>query len=156
MSPLFGPPDVEKMKAKRDVKGLIKTLNYKSDPQVRRDAARLMGEIKDPRAIEPLIAALHDEKIWWSAAMALGEIGDSHAVAPLISALRFDGVRDVTAERLRDMSWQPDNDHIGAVYWIAQQNWDGCVRIGAPAVEPLIAELNNKALCRTRIKIHAR
>jgi len=26
--PLFGPPNVEKLKAKRDVKGLIKALGY--------------------------------------------------------------------------------------------------------------------------------
>ena len=27
--PLFGPPDVEKLKAKKNVKGLIKALRYK-------------------------------------------------------------------------------------------------------------------------------
>jgi hypothetical protein len=29
--PLFGPPDIEKLKAKRDVQGLIKALSYKQE-----------------------------------------------------------------------------------------------------------------------------
>ena len=42
---LFGPPDVDKMKAKRDVKGLIETLGYRKDDRVRSTAARALGQI---------------------------------------------------------------------------------------------------------------
>jgi hypothetical protein len=44
--PLFGKPDVEKLKAKGDIKGLAKALRYRRDSGVRRDAARVLGEIR--------------------------------------------------------------------------------------------------------------
>ena len=86
---LFGPPNVEKMKARRDVNGLIKALGYKKDEYVRWYTARALGEIKDPRAVEPLIAALGDERsdVRQAAAEALGKIKDPRAVEPLIAAL---------------------------------------------------------------------
>ena len=36
---LFGPPDVARLEARRDVKGLVKALRYKKDMKVR-EAAR--------------------------------------------------------------------------------------------------------------------
>ena len=91
---LFGPPNVEKMKARRDVNGLIKALGYQKGDSfdarsIRRDAARALGELEDPRAVEPLIAALGDERsdVRQAAAEALGKIKDPRAVEPLIAAL---------------------------------------------------------------------
>ncbi|MDW8325427.1 MAG: HEAT repeat domain-containing protein, partial [Anaerolineales bacterium] len=48
-----------------------------------------LGEIKDARAVEPLVAALGDAEAGmrrW-AAWALGEIKDARAVEPLVAAL---------------------------------------------------------------------
>lgn len=58
--PLFGwsISDVEKMKAKRDVSGLIKALSYKKDAAVRVRAASSLGEIGDARAVDALTVAL--------------------------------------------------------------------------------------------------
>ena len=42
---LFGPPNVNEMKAKRDVKGLMKALAYKKDSGVRKAAATALGQI---------------------------------------------------------------------------------------------------------------
>ena len=56
--PLFGPPNVDKLKAKRDVKGLSRALSYQKDDEVRRRAAKALGEIGDAQAVEPLTAAL--------------------------------------------------------------------------------------------------
>ena len=111
---LCGPPNLEKMEAKRDVKGLIKALFYRRDADVRRAAADALdkmdfrpdegkvgaaywvvrrgwdkcAEIGVP-AIEPLIGALRASSIdeRFAAAGALGKIGTT-AVAPLIAALR--------------------------------------------------------------------
>ena len=64
--PLFGPPDVEKLKARRDVNGLIKALSYEKDSKkdkplrTRSEAARALGEIGDPAVIPALVAALQD------------------------------------------------------------------------------------------------
>jgi hypothetical protein len=40
---LFGLPDVESLKAKKDVKRLIKALKYKKDRDVRERAAAALG-----------------------------------------------------------------------------------------------------------------
>ena len=89
--PLFGlsPSDVAKMKDKRDVAGLIKALMYKKNLDVRRDAACALGQIRDSRAVEPLIVALKDQEelVRCEAAMSLGEIGDTRAVNALAIAL---------------------------------------------------------------------
>jgi HEAT repeat protein len=90
---LFFPPNIEKMKAKRDVQGLLKALGCNKDYgdyRVRSDAAQALGEIYEVRAVEPLIAALEDSHmlVRSSAADALGKIRDTRAVEPLIGALK--------------------------------------------------------------------
>ena len=86
---LFGPPDVEKLKAKRDVNGLIKALSYQKSGQVRREAAEALGKIGDARAIEPLIAALkaehkNDYRTRLNMIDVLGDLGDSRAIPALL------------------------------------------------------------------------
>lgn len=53
----------------------IKRLNDK-DPAVRMEAAKELGQLKEPQAVEPLIAALNDENesVRWRAAEALEKI----------------------------------------------------------------------------------
>lgn len=55
---LFGPPDVDKLKRDRNVKGLIKALGYHKDMSVAQNAAIALGELGDPQAVEALDAAL--------------------------------------------------------------------------------------------------
>jgi tetratricopeptide (TPR) repeat protein len=90
--PLFGrgEPDVKKLKARRDVKGLIKALGYKRDNDLRWMAANALGELGDSRAVVPLIAALQDTYSYArkSAARALLQLGDARALAPLLQAFR--------------------------------------------------------------------
>jgi HEAT repeat protein len=59
---LFGSsPKVEDLKANRDVPGLIKALNNRGTDskaeETRKAAALALGEIRDPMAVQPLIAA---------------------------------------------------------------------------------------------------
>jgi HEAT repeat protein len=108
-------------------------------------AARVLGDIGDPRAVEPLITALEDERhtVRQAAALSLGQIGDSRAKVPL-SALLQDNALQVSraaVEALDKMGWQPDQGIAGAFYWAIQKRWDRCTQIGAPAVEALIAAL---------------
>jgi len=93
----------------------------------RASAIEALGRIGDSRAVEPLIAALKDEdvNVRWPAARALGEIKDTRAIKPLIAALKDAEwiVREAAAEAL--------------------------IKIGAPAVEPLIAALTEATVvCR--------
>jgi HEAT repeat protein len=78
--PANGEPDVE---------GAIALLQS-SDAQVRQMVAYLLGQTRDPRAIEPLIDALQDEHVGvrGAAANALGTIGDLSAVPYLKPLLK--------------------------------------------------------------------
>jgi HEAT repeat protein len=125
--PLFGPPDVAQLKAKRDIQGLIKALGYTADVSVRRAAAAALGELGDARAVAPLSLALrnpdweHDWHDMAAAADALVRLGEP-SVGPLIAALAYHSrvVRVSAAEAL------------GA--------------IGRPAVQPLLVLLGDDDL----------
>ena len=86
---IWRKPDVLKLKQKRDVKGLIKALNYKKDKYIRVSAARALGDLKDPRAIESLSKAIHESDLRHTVAIALGRIGHIDAIKPLASALKY-------------------------------------------------------------------
>jgi len=58
--PLFGPPNIEKLKSKGDLKGLIKVLTSEKDNDLRFKAAEALGELRDTQSTETLIAALRD------------------------------------------------------------------------------------------------
>lgn len=109
-------------------------------------AAEALGELGDPRAVDPLISRLQVMRDWrvrMAAAKALGKIGDSRAVEPLVDRLD-DGrsqVREAAAEALEAMGWQPADEEAQAWFLITKGNWKGCVALGTPAVEPLIAVL---------------
>jgi len=102
------------------VKPLIVALRD-PDEGVRWGAAEALGKIGDTRAVKPLIAALCDRNldVRRSAIVALGCIGDSRAVKPLIASLR-------------------DTDLEVSVLAA-----EALVKIGVPAVEPLIAALRD-------------
>jgi HEAT repeat protein len=125
--PLFGPPDVKKLEAKKNVKGLIKALDYDRDVKVRVAAARALGRSKDPRAVDPLLTALKD---------LVGEF------------------REAAVQALDTLKWTPDKSEGGIAYWIQkgtneksqpirQSAINALVQIGEPAVGPLIAELKS-------------
>jgi len=84
--PLFGPPNVDKLKTNQNVKGLIKALGYEKDRKVRKAAAEALGQIGDARAVTPLIAALMDVTVSYEAKNALTKMG-ALAVDDLVIAL---------------------------------------------------------------------
>ena len=110
--------DIKKMKDATDVDGLIGALQEKKATK-RYLGAEALGEIGDPKALEPLMNLLKDKKwdVRRNAAQALGNIGDPRAVEPLTKTLKDKnpGVRGDAAQALG--------------------------KIGKPAVEPLIAAM---------------
>jgi HEAT repeat protein len=147
-SGLFGT-DVKKLKASRNVTGLIFALQHK-DPTVQYDAAEALGDIGDNRAVEPLLAALKNDEtggVRWKAAEALSKLG-TPAVAGLIGALQHDDddVRWKAAIALGEIG---DPHAITPLINVMSDN-DRFVRsraayalsmIGEPAVDPLIHAL---------------
>ena len=80
------------------------------------------------------------------AAIALGKIGDKRAVESLIAALRDTNsdVRENAAKALGRIGWKPVNQTERSIYLMALQEWDEVVKIGAPAIAPLIAVLRDE------------
>ena len=126
----FGPPDIKKLQAKGNVKGLIKALSYQKDASVRYWAAKALGELGDRQAVEPLIAALKgsDKNVQKASALALGEIHDPRAVKPLLDFIEVQKAHVITtqSERLR-----------------IEAALQALVNIGSPAVDPLISYLSS-------------
>jgi HEAT repeat protein len=112
------------------------------DPEVRAPAAFALGNIGERGALDPLVVALGDEEkfVRWAAARSLGCLKDLRAVTPLVAALTDceSTVREKAAEALAQLGWQPDRTEVSARYWIARDECEKCVEIGAPAVDALV------------------
>jgi len=85
-----------KIKSKASVEPLLSMLFNDPDMAVRTDAARSLGEIGDPRAVEFLLMALDDLEIRPVAVEALGKIGDRRAVPALIAIVNGSGRPDAS------------------------------------------------------------
>jgi HEAT repeat protein len=112
--PLFGPPNIAQLEAKRDIQGLIKALTYK-EPAVKIAAADALGPIRDPLAVEPLAELLSDSDagVRRAAVRALSSRGGVRVVEPLIFALKDHdaGVRGAAAHAVyRRLMTDPDQD----------------------------------------------
>ena len=116
----MGPPSVSRLAAKKDVKGLIKALQYPKDAAIPVASASALGELRDPQAVEALLRA--HRQLGAPALDALVRIG-TPAVEPLIGALH-----------------EYYSEHSYEVRECATQ---ALVRIGASAVEPLIGALHD-------------
>lgn len=134
--PLFGPPNVAQLEAKRDVHGLIKALVFK-DAAVRIAAAEALAPLKDPIAVDPLSAALKDNNpgVRKACVGALAARGGLRVVNPLVAALQDSDpdVRSVAAAAVyRRLMTDPDQD-------ARQATVTALGRVRPPdAVDPLI------------------
>lgn len=151
----WGPPNVEKLKARRDVPRLIKALTYQRG-YVRYEAARALGKVGDERAVAPLVDWLRrkDDALAESSAYALGEIGRRLEAGPVLSELLWrltralsdfrSGVRSSAVSALagigspcleplvKELTSAPTQDTLPAIVELLR-------RLGPPAVERLIA-----------------
>jgi len=74
---------------KQGLEGMVRALQNSTDPQVRQYAAYLLGQTKNPRAIQPLIEALadFDKSVREQATLALSSIGKA-AIEQLTAAMK--------------------------------------------------------------------
>lgn len=86
---LFGPPDIDKLRAKGDVKGLMQALKYPKDPGIRRAAAEVLGGLNRKETISALQTAAKDDdpSVCMAAIYALGRIGTDADIKPLVELL---------------------------------------------------------------------
>ena len=118
---------------------------------VRCDAAGALGNLEDPRAVEPLIAALNDNEgtVRYEAAAALGKIKDPRAVEPLIAALKKEEqyVLGGLASALGEIG---DPRAVEPLLPLLAR-WEPCVsgpakealgKLGAPAAAPLLLAIH--------------
>lgn len=90
------------------VESIIKALKQE-DIDLRWGLAKVLGNIGDSRAVEPLIEVLkdenEDEQVLREAAIALGKLGDARAVDPLTEVLKDEDadVREAAEEALESI-----------------------------------------------------
>jgi hypothetical protein len=170
-------PDVEGLRQKKDIRGLTRLLQH-PDLTVQWQAAEALGtlgpesvdhlfrglyehglagrlgaiealaDIKDRRAVDPLInLLLRDEnsEIRWACALALGEIGDPRAVDALCKAVteRDKYVRFGSAVALRQLGWTSPHPEEEAAFYIALQEWEHIPRLGTAATGPVIRMMSD-------------
>ena len=85
---LFGPPNVEALKAKGDIPGLVKAAFYRKDDLVRRAALAAIAGIRDDTLWPKLTAVLQvpDPEVAQAAATAFAQMG-APAIGPLLKEL---------------------------------------------------------------------
>jgi len=151
-------PNVAKLKKRKNTGALIRALDNE-DRSVRTAAVEALGELGDSRAVLPLISLLEDPgeetALREQVCAALGLIGGPRAVEALASVLKDDDwdVRGAAAEALSEIAWEPGTHETAISYWISRlvsydydndchyvngEAVDALVKIGGPAVEPLI------------------
>ncbi len=165
----LGPSEVEKLKEKRDVEGLIKKLETGGNKE-RATAAYALGEIGDEKAIAPLIKLLEqigtDGDVCIAIVKALGQIGDDRTLEALIRALSDDirrrsspiGFLEVPVSLAAAHALKSIGERAVEPLIKALGSESGCMRvyarralemIGEPAVKPLTKALENKNVRKT-------
>jgi len=128
------------------------------DDSVRYSTALALGQIGDARAVQALIGALGDgdSQVRESARQALAQIGLPAVEAQVIARQQESGiVARLAVEALDVLGWKAGRDEFGAAYWAAKLRnpkhadlWQAVVgslvEIGAPALGPLIAALQDR------------
>ena len=122
-------------------------------PAVRQQAAEALGQSGNSRAVEPLIALLADPEtaVRTSAATALGEIKDPRALEPLLTAFKADvknnnyELAEIDAKAAGSLGTPALQPLLAALddKDLEGSAGLGLVAMGAPAVEPLIALFNS-------------
>ena len=121
---LFGPPNVEKLKSKRDFRGLAKALAGK-DEAARRDASAAIADLRDPAAVGEILRVLDGAT-------------DEPAIAGIADALR--GLGDVAVPPLREslLTGPPENRALAG---------GALARMGEPyGFEPLLEAFHDDDL----------
>jgi HEAT repeat protein len=133
----------------RAIEPLIKALNDPDKQMVAR-VATVLGKLRATQAVEPLMALLpsHRDMVRLMAVWALGEIGDSRAIEPILAALSEDcDIQPITLSiDATNLVHQQETMMVGGARGDSNRpdtEIAALVKIGQPAVAPLIETLKN-------------
>ncbi len=131
---------------------LIKTLRD-GTPKARFWAARILGEIADPRATRSISEALQDvdPDVRSAAVWAIGSIGDRSS-APIVAPLLSDEVWYVRAHAAEALGKTGDGSFAGALgealrdqsWWVRRSSLEALVRIGEASKPALMTALESE------------
>jgi len=128
----------------------LKKVLKRESRELRAGVAKALGAIGDARAVDALIEVLKDKDsdVRENSIDALVKIAkkDLGVVDKLIKALRDEDsyVRGGIAKVLGNLGWEPKSEEERVLYYIANGDWDECVKMGAVAVEFLIERLKDR------------
>lgn len=112
MTPLFGPPRVSALKARRDTNRLVRMLSYEKDSLIRKEAAQALADLGAAEALHELASRLIAE--------------DDYEV------------RGVLVETLDKLGWTPQRDKASARYWRLKGEWLRCGECGDDGLQELL------------------
>lgn len=87
------------------VEPLLEVLQDENSSTLHRECIKALGEIKDKRAVEPLLNVLQKKEtsLLQEAVKALGQIGDKKSVKPLISVLQNEDISSLRGQTIRSL-----------------------------------------------------
>ncbi|HSY50172.1 MAG TPA: PilT/PilU family type 4a pilus ATPase [Thermoanaerobaculia bacterium] len=124
-----------------DIRIVPATIQLLRDPDwwIRLSAADTLGRMKDPRAVEPLVAALGDAEIKRAAIESLGRIGDPRAL-PALGRMLADPSPDVRIEVMLALKHFKHPQVLNAITSVAQTDQDRAVRTHAVEILDELAQ----------------
>ena len=119
------------------------------EPEVRREAAAILGDLCDARTLPPLLRALNDrtEAVQEIAIQGIRKLEDRRAVDALVSKL-FHGTSTIqwrAAQTLESLGWKPQTSMEQIRCFIAFGEIKKLTAFGSEAVKPLIELLRDSA-----------
>ncbi|MFC1854914.1 HEAT repeat domain-containing protein [Thermodesulfobacteriota bacterium] len=126
---------------------LLTKLLKDGDANLRAKAARALGEIRDRSAIPSLIMALKDkdEDVIRRLTNSIAGFGKA-AIEPLHLVLKHNNssIRKHSARVLLMLDAKPKGEEDKITFYIASQNWNKLVKIGAPTIPHLLRMLDDE------------
>lgn len=110
---IFGYPNIERMKAHKNLKGLIKVMQSAKDRRLSAEAVKALGEIGDASVIQPLLKVFRSNDYYSSDVAAA-------ALAKLAGRLKES---DLTTQLLKE--WTAALSPEGLVYFRGSVHYDG-------------------------------
>jgi HEAT repeat protein len=105
------------------VEPLLEVLQDENSSTLHRECIKALGEIRDKRAVKPLLEVLKNKKISLreEAVKALGQMGDSTVVKPLISVLQNENSPTLRVQTIRALGSTKDKRAVEPLIEVLQR-----------------------------------